>query len=734
MKRVITLLSILTLALGVALWILLLTSTSADAMSERYPQIFFASAAIAALFLFLLGWQLGKQIRDIRAHKFGARLKLKLTLMFGLVALIPGVLIYAVSVQFITRSIESWFDVRVEKALEAGLNLGRSAFDYLQGELVQKAQGIAHDLANQPEAGLRAHLARLREQAAVDSAALFSPNGQLLISSQRDLTQALPPFPSHAELKQAQTLTATLTGAGNPAPLVVIDESVSAGDMAGEGVEGKELRLRVLLPVATRNFFETPHVLQLAQYVPESLNRNAEAVQLVHGEYQELQLGRQGLTRIYALSLTLSLLIALLAAFALAFFLARRLSAPLSILAEGTQAVAQGDYSQRRIARSGDELGMLTQSFNQMTLQLSEARQESERHRNELEGARAYLESILANLSAGVLVFNADYALCSLNEGALSILGEALSAEIHVRANAWQHFPELGKFLETHFAEAGEKDWQGQAEVESLSGEGQSRHLLLRGSSLPLVSGGGFVVVFDDISRLIAAQRSIAWGEVARRLAHEIKNPLTPIQLSAERLQFKLADHLEGKNREILERATQTIVNQVLAMKRMVDDFRDYARLPAPELTALDLNALILEVLALYDHSSAPIRTHLESDLPWVAGDTNQLRQVIHNLLRNGEDALENIEGGEIFIQTEVENNVVLLQIEDNGGGFPTEMLPRVFEPYITTKSRGTGLGLPIVKKIIDEHHGEIIISNKSEGGARIAIRLPLAATQQINP
>ncbi|MCL2020659.1 MAG: ATP-binding protein [Betaproteobacteria bacterium] len=733
MKRLIPVLGVLALALGIMLWILLLTSITADAMSKNYSQILLASALVTVLLLVLVGWQIARLLRDIRTQKFGARLKLRLMLMFGLIAVIPGSLIYVVSVQFITHSIESWFDVRVEKALESGLDLGHSAFDYLRGELAQKAQGMAHDIAGSPEAGLRAHLVRLREQAAVDSVALFSPTGQLLISAQRDLTQPLPPLPLPSELKQAQALATAPAGMDGLTPLVVIDEKDALEEAAQrKKAQGREMRLRVLLPIASRSFFETPRVLQLAQDVPENLNRNAEAVQLVYSEYQELQLGRQGLTRIYALSLTLTLLVALLAAFALAFLLARRLSAPLSILAEGTQAVAQGDYSQRRIIKGGDELGALTQSFNQMTRQLSEAHQETERHRNELESARAYLESILANLSAGVLVFDADRVLRTLNEGALSILGEALSTELHVQAAAWQRFPLLGKLLEEYFTQAGEADWQGQTEVESLSGEGQIRHLLLRGSRLPLVSGGGFVVVFDDITRLIAAQRSIAWGEVARRLAHEIKNPLTPIQLSAERLQFKLADRLQGKDQEILERATQTIVNQVLAMKRMVDDFRDYSRLPAPELAPLDLNALILEVLALYEHSSAPIRSSLNDDLPLVQGDANQLRQVIHNLLRNGEDALENAEGSEIFIRTKAENGVVLLQIEDNGDGFPAEILPRVFEPYITTKSRGTGLGLPIVKKIIDEHHGEIAISNKVEGGARIVIRLPQAETEQL--
>jgi nitrogen fixation/metabolism regulation signal transduction histidine kinase len=254
---------------------------------------------------------------------------------------------------------------------------------------------------------------------------------------------------------------------------------------------------------------------------------------------------------------------------------------------------------------------------------------------------------------------------------------------------------------------------------------------LLRGSRLPEASGGGDVVVFDDVTRLIAAQRSAAWGEVARRLAHEIKNPLTPIQLSAERLQFKLADKLSNGDADMLARGTQTIINQVQAMKRMVDDFRDYARLPAPEVAALDLNELIGEVLGLYESSSATIESRLAEDLPAILGDATQLRQIIHNLLRNAEDALEGRDQGRILIQTEQIGRVARLTIADNGPGFPVELLPRIFEPYVTTKARGTGLGLPIVKKIVEEHLGTIEISNAPEGGARIDIRLPLVKEEE---
>ncbi|MDR2637357.1 MAG: HAMP domain-containing protein [Zoogloeaceae bacterium] len=721
MKRLLMVLCVLGGALGALFWLLMLASTSADAMGRHYPMILAANALMATILLALVVGQGVRLWRDIRAQVFGARLKLRLLLMFGLIAVIPGVLVYGVSMQFITRSIESWFDVRVEKALESGLNLGRSALDYLQSELGQRAQGMAHEISVRSASALRGQLSRLREQAAVDSVALFSPSGQLLVSSQRDLTQPLPPLPSLAELRKAQA-AAGFSGMRGEAPLVVIDNH------AGNGSDGAEdkLLLRVLVPIPVSSFFETPHVLQLTQSVPETLNRNAGAVQEVYGDYQELQLARQELTRIYALTLTLTVLVALFSAFVLAFFLARRLSAPLSILDEGTRAVAQGDYSQRQIVENGDELGALTQSFNRMTRQLSEARQETERHRGELEAARAYLESILANLSAGVLVFDAGFVLRTLNEGALTILGEALTEQIFRKAGEWTQFSSLGQLLEEHFARADEAEWQGQIEVERVPEGGAVRHLLLRGTRLPDVSGGGHVVVFDDVTQLISAQRSAAWGEVARRLAHEIKNPLTPIQLSAERLQLKLVDRLEEKDRNMLERATRTIINQVQAMKRMVDDFRDYSRHPAPSLAPLDLNALISEVLVLYEHSHAVIATRLAENLPPVMGDVNQLRQVIHNLLRNGEDALENVAQPELSIRTEAVEGGVFLEIRDNGAGFPADILPRVFEPYITTKPRGTGLGLPIVKKIIDEHRGEISIDNAPEGGACVSIRLPV--------
>jgi nitrogen fixation/metabolism regulation signal transduction histidine kinase len=550
----------------------------------------------------------------------------------------------------------------------------------------------------------------LREQSGVQAAALFTTDGQLLASSTGDLSSLLPPIPSAAQLREARS------GRGY---------SVIEGEATEIGEGSKELMLRVLVPVSPLGLANAPRVLQLTQPVPANLAQNAESVQAVYRDYQELSLGREGLTRIYAMTLTLTVLLALFTAFALAFVLARRLSAPLSILAEGTQAVAAGDFTPRQAIYSRDELGVLTQSFNQMTRQLDDARRETERHRAEVESARAYLESILANLSAGVLVFDRRFLLRTSNQGALTILNDDFVGLFAESIDLWPRQQVFGHTIREAFAEYGNKEWQTQIELERSGGLPQI--LLLRGTQLPEGSSGGYVVVFDDVTRLVAAQRSAAWGEVARRLAHEIKNPLTPIQLSAERLQMKLADKLTGSDADMLGRATQTIINQVQAMKRMVDDFSDYARMPAPELARLDLNALVGEVLGLYETSRARIDVALATDLPAIWGDATQLRQIIHNLLRNAEDAQENSDEPSIGIRTRIVDGVAELTVSDAGPGFPPELMARVFEPYVTTKARGTGLGLAIVKKIVDEHQGRINITNRQPLGAEVSIRLPLA-------
>jgi len=363
---------------------------------------------------------------------------------------------------------------------------------------------------------------------------------------------------------------------------------------------------------------------------------------------------------------------------------------------------------------------------------LADAKRDTERHRVEVESARAYLESILANLSAGVLVFDRGFTLRTVNAGAQAILDDDFNGLLTEAVCTWSREQIFGQAICDSFAEHGSKEWQTQIELDRLGGLPQI--LLLRGTQLPEGSSGGYVVVFDDVTRLVAAQRSAAWGEVARRLAHEIKNPLTPIQLSAERLQLKLADKLDDGELDLLNRSTQTIISQVQAMKRMVNEFSDYARMPAPVLEPLNLNALIGEVLGLYETSQARIDVELDPGLPAVYGDASQMRQIIHNLLRNAEDAQDGESEPRIGVLTRVADGMAEFAVTDRGPGFPPEIMARVFEPYVTTKARGTGLGLAIVKKIVDEHQGRIRINNLQPVGAEVSIRLPLAVAQTDKP
>jgi nitrogen fixation/metabolism regulation signal transduction histidine kinase len=689
-------------ALGAILLFLLASASANTALfAENYPWLLAINGIAAVALVVLVGLKLRRLRRDFRSGVFGSRLKSRLLLMLSLMAVLPGALVYGVSMQFAVKSIDSWFDVRVDAALEGGLNLGRSVLDTLQADLLEKARDAALDLGDDAFV-TPSRLNRLREQAGAQSATLMTLSGQVLGSSSGELGSLLPSVPAPSQLRAARS------GRG----LALI------GDAEGGG-----LMLRALAPVTSSGLNLDPRILQLTLAVPASIARSAQSVEAAHRDYQELQLGRVGLKRIYTLTLTLALLLALFAAIALAFFLAERLARPLLILAEGTQAVASGDYTPRATVEASDELGVLTHSFNSMTHQLSEARAQAEHHRQEMEAAQAYLESVLANLSAGVLAFDVRFRLRAANRGATAILGDDLAGFEQMRLQDWPRHETLAGAILGGFARRGD-EWQEQLEIARPDGMPQA--LLVRGTALPGAGGGGYVVVFDDITRLIAAQRSAAWGEVAQRLAHEIKNPLTPIQLSAERLQLKLADQLTGASRELLDRATQTIVNQVEAMKNMVNDFRDYARTPLPQLAAVDLQALLGEILGLYENSAAAIAVApAPTPVPPVLADANQLRQVLHNVLTNAQDALGGVADARITIAVAQEAARARLTIKDNGPGFPPQILSRAFEPYVTTKSKGTGLGLAIVKKIVDDHGGEIRLANNN--GGEVSIWLPLA-------
>jgi nitrogen fixation/metabolism regulation signal transduction histidine kinase len=675
---------------AVGLFLLATASSDTTFFARQYPLLLALNAAFAAMFAALVIYQLGVMARRYRARVFGTRLTLRLFLRFAALAVLPGLIVYAVSVQFLTRSIESWFDVKVDAALEGGMNLGQQVIDQMLIDLQTKARTMALELADTPAAQLVGALERLRLQAGVQEALVINAKGRLLAAASDDLAKLVPELPSTALLRQAR---------------------LQRGQTAIDAVPGRALALRAVVPLESLALAAEPRFLQLRSTVPPTLARNAEAVEAAYRDYRQLALSRDGLKRIYVVTLSFAVLMALSIAIAVAVTQSKLLADPLATLAQAMQAVTRGDFSRPAPVTSRDELGVLTESFNSMTRQLEEARRVVEANRAALEGSKSRLENILANLSAGVLVFDQDLSLSISNRGAAAILGGGQA--------------EFAELMRAHFREQGDKPWQLELKLEG----GKTVHA--RAARLPQATDGGYVVVFDDITQLINAQRATAWAEVARRLAHEIKNPLTPIQLSAERLEMKLAERLSREDAEALRRSTGTIVNQVAALKAMVDDFREYARLPAPELARLDLNALVSEVLALYETSQVPITKRLGPELPAVWADATQIRQVIHNLVQNAQDALENVRGSgrspSIEVRTELDGDRVRLAVSDNGGGFPEELIARIFEPYVTTKPRGTGLGLAIVKKIIDEHHGSVAIENREPRGASVSVLLPLA-------
>ena len=685
---------------GVLLFMLATASANTTLFARHYPLLLGLNAALAALLAALVTWQLVALVRKLRARAFGSRLTLRMLVILAVMALVPGALVYTVSVQFLARSIESWFDVKVEAALEGGINLGHSAIDQMLGDLQGKARAFALEIADRSPAQQVAMLNRLREQSGVQEVVVVTASGRVLASASAEVWRLVPEMPSAQVLRQARS---------------------SRGYTSVDAQAGKPLALRVVMPVTWLSLSEEPRFVQLRQTVPETFGRSAEAVEAAYRDFRELALARQGLKRIYIVTLTLALSMALLVAMALAVLLANRLAEPLANLAQATQAVARGDFSRQVAVTSRDELGVLTESFNSMTRQLDDARRVVEANRAALETAKARLENVLANLSTGVLVLDGELRLSIANYGARAIFGAELDACAGRRLEEWpatlQAF--AGPVREQLLTRS-ERPWQ-------LELRDSGKVLLARGVALPQAPEGGCVLVFDDITQLIQAQRATAWAEVARRVAHEIKNPLTPIQLSAERLEMKLAGKLAPEDAETLARSTQTIVTQVAALKHMVDDFRDYARMPAPALAGLDLNALVTEVLMLYETSPVPIRRALASGVPAIWADSAQIRQLLHNLVQNAQDALASRSNPAIEVRTERAGDKVRLSVSDNGGGFPEEIMARVFEPYVTTKPRGTGLGLAIVKKIVDEHHGEVAIENRPEYGASVSVLLPLA-------
>ena len=724
-------------AIGIVLLFLLTQATNNRELYERnYGRLFALNVVVAGLLLLVIGWIAARLLSRLRRGRFGSRLLVKLAAIFALVGFAPGLLIYVVSYQFVSRSIESWFDVKVEGALDAGLSLGRATLDTLANDLANKTRSAAMQLADTPDASAGLTLERIRDQLSGNDAILWSGNGQLIASAGQSRFQLNPERPTPQQLRNTRSQRS-----------VAIIEGLDEPGLASASTA--RIKAMAVVSPSGVGLLAEPRFLQVTQTLPATLVANAIAVQEANREYQERALGRQGLRRMYIGTLTLSLFLAIFGAVLLAILLGNQLAKPLLLLAAGVREVAAGDLSPKPILLGKDELGGLTRSFADMTQQLADARDAVDRSMGQVSAARANLQTILDNLTAGVIVLDAQGRIVSSNPGATRILRVPLAVFEGQPLAGVQGLEAFGAGVQSQFddflserKQHGLDHWQQSFEVNAAQ-PGSPQHaitIVARGAEMP---GNDRLLVFDDISEIVSAQRAQAWGEVARRLAHEIKNPLTPIQLSAERLEMKLAGKVEGPERAILAKSVKTIVDQVDAMKRLVNEFRDYARLPAAELKPVDLNALVSDVLQLYLREGSeridsaiqvPITTELDPDCPRILGDAQQLRQVIHNLLQNAQDATEPSATREVTIRTQYNSPAkrVRLIVQDTGAGFPEHILKRAFEPYVTTKAKGTGLGLAVVKKIADEHGARIDLKNRLVdqvvAGAQVSLSFAVAA------
>ena len=694
---------ILLVALAAALvYSLTLATNSGSPLSEYFWWLIAAGGLIVTILLAMLlryGWLL---LRHNRHNMLGSRLTRRLALMFTLIAVLPGLFLFGVSAQFISYSINSWFGNDTAQALESSLTLSKSALDNTLDNTIEQAAALQVEIISRTSmGGTAAEALRLSgETARFSQVGLYNPaDGTTELISN---PAALPPPPAEKEVAEE------LQRHGSSRSVTNINGKLYAqGWLALPAAQEKGKAL----------FFRRP--------IPDNVARDAELIENARSKYAELTYAKQGLQTFFLITLLAAALLSIMLALVIALYFARRFIEPILSLAEGAKAVAQGDFSQPRPVYRNDELGQLTRLFNHMTEQLAIAREAEELNRIRQEAARHYLETVLESLTAGVITLDETGRLKTLNRSAENILGLPLS---ELSGSNWHDWPQsvpqyllLTELFQTILA----TEHTGKPVQTAYTGGDEARILLAKATPLPADNGGGTVLVFDDITLLVRAQKEAAWGEVAKRLAHEIRNPLTPIQLSAERLAWKLQDKLGEQDAQILTRSTDTIIKQVAAMKEMVEAFRNYARAPSLKLEKQDLNKIIEEVLLLYEAGACTFDA-VFSNIPAVMyADTTAMRQVLHNIFKNAAEAAEEAAQPEVHIHTDNTDGKITLTVTNNGKSFSKDMLANAFEPYVTDKPTGTGLGLPVVKKIVEEHGGRIALSNPAEGGASVKITLP---------
>jgi len=650
--------------------------------------------------------------RQFKSKTIGSRITAKVVLLFFAISVIPTGIVFYFSNQLLHQSIDSWFDAKIDDAVQDSLSLSRRSLDNRTLSLMKETRQLANQVENESDILLSLTLASLREQSSASELSVFSKQGQIIATTNLDPGVLIPNTPNSEML-----LLAKQNG-----------EFVSLEPNSLDG-----LLVRTLLEIKHSS---PKRYLQAIYIVPEDLSELANSVENAYTAYQEFNYLRSSLKFSFTLTLLIVLVFSLLAASWAAFVFARELIEPIRQLVEGTQAVAEGNYEKKLTVERQDELGFLVNSFNDMTVRIASSRQAANKARRDAEDQHAYLETILSHLSSGVLGFDLSLRLKMINQGAGEILECPLSACIEYSlTDISSKFPALqtfSKLLIDKFSSASAQ-WQHEF-VFSINH--QNKTILLKGAPLYATdhSLSGYVLIFDDVTPIIQSQRNAAWSEVAQRLAHEIKNPLTPIQLSAERLQRKLHGKLDPATDQLLSKSTNTIIHQVSAMKSMVDDFSDFARPPKPKPQILQIGQLVDDISSLYQGQIKHLNVTIEPFIPAISADPVRLRQVLINLIKNAQEAISDIDNGEVWISVEYHNERHSIQIciADNGLGVDNSILAKIFEPYITSKNKGTGLGLAIVKKIIEEHGGSISLKPREPQGANFIIQLPVI-TDKIN-
>ena len=704
-------------AFGVGLtFIALIMLSQAAQNSENFDQLANSILWVNILCLFvlmvLLVGNLFRLFRDYQQNIPGSRLKAKMVGMFVGLAIIPLLIVFYFSMQFINRGIDTWFNVEVETGLDDALTLSRNALAMQMRDHLSATEQIAQRLRETNSSQFIYEIGQLREEIGASEITLFGRNSRILATNSDLSVNNVPSRVSNEIMMQIR----------QNRPYVSLDP------LSNDAYE-----IRTAVPLVAENMPDIIGIIRARFPVSQRIGRMVNSIDSSYTDYKRIVYLRDPLKRTFSLTLTAVLMISLLASIFGAFVLSRRLVSPIQNLVEGTKAVAKGDFDMRLPVPGKDEIGFLINSFNEMTKGLSIARKQASLSQNLVEAERANLEIILASLSTGVISLESDLKIRTANKAAGSILnvdfsesrGELLSnlAKEHNVLN--ELFVVIKKYLDE-----GNMVWHEQIIVHSDTGR---RILTCACSDLSndTMENEGLVVVFDDITIQIQSQRDAAWGEVARRLAHEIKNPLTPIQLSAERVRRKYLNTMPKEDAEILDRSTHIIVEQVAALKEMVNAFSDYARSPDMEIVTINIAILLREIIDLYQEQESKINItfDIDSDDLKFDADPGRIRQIIHNLVRNSIEAIPEDIAGTISVnvkQCDI-NNIKMIEIciEDNGSGFDKNSLGQIFDPYVTSKSKGTGLGLAIVKKLVEEHMGFIEAENAKKQGAVIKIFMP---------